>query len=97
MAEVVTDTTVYNDGVYEGVGTGRNGEIKVAVTIEGGKITAVEVVEHNESADIGALALPKLVSQAIAANSAAIDGASGASMTTAGFREAVAAALELAK
>ena len=58
---------------------------------------AHEVVEHNESADIGALALPKLVSQAIAANSAAIDGASGASMTTAGFREAVAAALELAK
>ena len=46
---------------------------------------------------IGALALPKLVSQAIAANSAAIDGASGASMTTAGFKEAVAAALELAK
>ena len=97
VAEVVTDTTVYNDGVYEGVGTGRNGEIKVAVTIADGKITAVEVVEHNESADIGALALPKLVSQAIAANSAAIDGASGASMTTAGFREAVAAALELAK
>ena len=88
---------MYNDGVYEGVGTGRNGEIKVAVTITDGKISAVEVVGHSESEDIGALALPKLVSQAVAANSAAIDGASGASMTTAGFKDAVAAALALAK
>ncbi len=67
--------------MYEGVGTGRNGEI----------------LSHSESADIGALALPKLVDQAVAANSAAIDGASGATMTSDGFRQAVAAALELAK
>ena len=93
----MTDSTVYNDGVYEGTGTGRNGEIHVAVTVEGGRITGVEIVSHSESEDIGALALPKLVSQAIAANSAAIDGASGASMTTAGFKDAVAAALALAK
>ena len=50
-----------------------------------------------QSADIGAAALPKLVDQAVAANSAAIDGASGASMTSEGFRQAVAMALELAK
>lgn len=97
VAAVAVDETVYNDGVYEGVGTGRNGEIRVAVTITDGKIAAVEVLEHSESADIGALALPKLVDQAVAANSAAIDGASGASMTTAGFKDAVAAALALAK
>lgn len=96
-AQVAVDTTVYNDGVYEGVGQGRNGEIKVAVTVEGGKITLIEVLEHSESADIGALALPKLVEQAVAANTANIDGASGATMTSDGFRAAVAAALELAK
>ena len=45
----MADTTVYNDGVYEGVGTGRNGEIKVAVTITDGKIAAVEVLEHADS------------------------------------------------
>lgn len=38
-----------------------------------------------------------LAQQAIAANGAVIDGATGASMTSAGFKEAVAAALELAK
>ena len=97
VAEVVVDATVYKDGVYEGVGTGRNGEIKVAVTVTDGKIAGVEILSHSESADIGALALPKLVDQAVAANSAAIDGASGATMTSDGFRQAVAAALELAK
>ncbi|MCR5087977.1 MAG: FAD-binding protein [Oscillospiraceae bacterium] len=96
-AQVVVDETVYNDGVYEGVGTGREGEIKVAVTVTDGKISAVEVLSHNESADIGGPALPKLIDQAVAANSAAIDGASGASMTSEGFRQAVAAALALAK
>ena len=97
VGQVVMDETVYNDGVYEGTGTGRNGEIKVAVTVTDGKISAVEILSHNESNDIGGPALPKLVDQAIAANSAAIDGASGASMTSAGFREAVAAALDQAK
>ena len=96
-AQVVADETVYKDGVYEGTGTGRNGEIKVAVTVKDGKISSVEVVSHNESSDIGGPALPKLVDQAVAANSSAIDGASGASMTSEGFRQAVAAALEQAK
>ena len=97
VAQVVVDETVYNDGVYEGSGIGRNGEIKVAVTVADGKISAVEILSSSESEDIGAMALPKLVDQAIAANSAAIDGASGATMTSDGFRQAVAAALELAK
>ena len=96
-SKVVADETVYKDGVYEGTGTGRNGEIKVAVTVKDGKISAVEIVSHNESADIGGPALPKLVDQAVAANTSAIDGASGATMTSNGFREAVAAALALAK
>ena len=94
---VEVNSTVYNDGVYEGVGNGRNGEIKVAVTVTDGKIATVEIVSHSESADIGGPALPKLISQAVAANSAEIDGASGATMTSDGFREAVAAALALAK
>lgn len=97
VAAVVVDETVYNDGVYEGVGTGRNGDIKVAVTVTDGKISGIEILNHSESEDIGAQALPKLVDQAVAANSAAIDGASGASMTSDGFRQAVAAALAQAK
>lgn len=50
-----------------------------------------------ESSDIGAPALDKLIQNAIAANSAEIDGASGATMTSDGFREAVAQALAKAQ
>lgn len=95
--EVFVDDTVYNDGEYEGTGNGRNGEMTVKVTVEGGKVAKVEVVSHNESGDIGGPALDKLIAQAVAGNTAAIDGASGATMTSDGFREAVAAALAQAK
>ena len=50
-----------------------------------------------ETDNIGVPAFDTLIEQAIAANSSVIDGSTGASMTSAGFREAVAAALELAK
>ena len=33
---------------FEGVGTGNGGDIKVAITVEDGKITAIEVLEQNE-------------------------------------------------
>lgn len=55
------------------------------------------VNSHAESSDIGAPALDKLIQNAIAANSAEIDGASGATMTSDGFREAVAQALAKAQ
>ena len=86
------------DGVYEGTGKGfKNGEIKVKVTITDGKISDIVVNSHAESSDIGAPALDKLIQNAIAANSAEIDGASGATMTSDGFREAVAQALAKAQ
>jgi fumarate reductase flavoprotein subunit len=69
----------------------------VTVTIQDGKISDIVVDNHAESSDIGEPALQKLVSDAIAANSAEIDGASGATMTSNGFREAVAQALSKAQ
>ena len=70
---------------------------KVDVTITDGKISDIVVNSHAESSDIGAPALDKLIQNAIAANSAEIDGASGATMTSDGFREAVAQALAKAQ
>ena len=95
--ESFVDDTVYKDGEYEGVGTGRNGQIKVKVTVSGGKVSGVEILENAETDNIGVPAFDTLIEQAIAANGATIDGATGASMTSAGFKDAVAAALELAK
>jgi len=96
-AEAFVDETVYKDGEYEGIGTGRNGDIKVKVTVSGGKVANVEILENVETENIGVPAFDTLIQQAVAANGATIDGATGASMTSAGFKDAVAAALELAK
>lgn len=71
---------------------GTGGDMEVTVTITDGKISDIVVNSHAESSDIGAPALDKLIQNAIAANSAEIDGASGATMTSDGFREAVAQA-----
>lgn len=90
---IVASDTVYKDGSYTGTGKGRGGDMEVTVTITDGKISDIVVNSHAESSDIGAPALDKLIQNAIAANSAEIDGASGATMTSDGFREAVAQAL----
>lgn len=78
---------------------GTGGDMEVTVTITDGKISDIVVNSHAESSDIGAPALDKLIqnANAIAANSAEIDGASGATMTSDGFREAVAQALAKAQ
>ena len=76
---------------------GTGGDMEVTVTITDGKISDIVVNSHAESSDIGAPALDKLNQNAIAANSAEIDGASGATMTSDGFREAVAQALAKAQ
>ena len=70
------------------------GDIKVKVTIEGGKITAI-TYEDAETPAIGGVALPDLVNQAIA-NDGAVDSISGATMTSSAFAAAVSDALSKA-
>ena len=95
FASMMASDAAYADGEYEGVGKGgMGGDIKVLVKIEGGQITSI-TYEANETPEIGGMALPKLVEQAIA-NSGAVDGVSGASLTTAAFQAAVADALSKA-
>ena len=67
------------------------------MTVSGGKVSNVEILDNVETDNIGVPAFDTLINQAVAANGAHIDGATGASMTSAGFKDAVAAALELAK
>lgn len=39
----------YVNGVYQGTGTGRNGDITLSVTIQDEKITEIEEVSQNET------------------------------------------------
>lgn len=94
--EVAVSEVAYTDGTYEGVGTGRNGDITVQVTITDGRISDIQC-ENIESADIGGPAIEKLIPMMIAANGGEVDAVSGATMSSTGFREAIDNALAQAK
>ncbi len=84
----------WKDGTYQGKGSGVFGDdIKVSVTIAGGKITAITVDEQKETETIGGVALPTYIEAVIANQSTGIDAVSGATMTLKGFTDAVNDAL----
>lgn len=81
------------DGVYEGSANGMGGAVKVTVTVSDGKITAVEVGEHNETAGISDPAIEQIPAKIVEAQSADVDAVAGATVTSEAIKEAVKAAL----
>lgn len=77
---------------FEGVGTGFGGEIKVAVTVDGGKLTAVEVLSHGETAGISDPAFAKIPATMIENQTVAVDTVAGCTFSSKGLIEAVTAA-----
>ena len=97
-AKLVSDqltlpTTGYKDGTFTSSANGMGGAVKVSVTVAGGKITNVEVLEHKETPGISDPALEKVPAAIVAANSAQVDGIAGATMTSNAIKEAVTKAL----
>lgn len=82
---------------YLGKGTGIGGDIVVRVTVNGGKIDNIEVLDHSETPDRGGKALELLQQEALDAQSAQIDVVSGATVTSDAFKAAVEEALSQAK
>ena len=77
---------------YEGVGTGKNGDVHVTVTIEDGVITDVVVGENKEDPTPGDLAIeriPEAIKSYQSINLLDLDIASGATFTTKGILSAV--------
>ena len=79
--------------VVESSSAGFGGEVKVALTIEEGKIVDAQVTGDSETPGIGAAALEPLAAQLVAAGSAEIDGVAGATVTSNAVKAAAAAAL----
>ena len=80
--------------VYEAAGTGKNGDIKVAVTIEGGKITDVSVGENTEDAIPGGVAIEQLPGIIVERQSIALDAVTGATLTSNAILSAVEQAIK---
>jgi FMN-binding domain len=78
----------------------RWGPVQVQVTIAGGKITEVTVLQqpngNDRDQEINSYALPQLREQVLTAQSANIDGVSGATVTSDGYRQSLQAALDAA-
>lgn len=78
---------------FEGTGTGRNGDIKVEITMDGDRIASVVVTEHQETAGIADPALERIPAEIVEYQSLGIDAVSGATITSDGILEAVEDAL----
>ncbi len=92
----------YVDGTYTGSGADAYyGTVQVQATISGGRITGVTFLQYpndrSTSRYINSQAMPQLIQEAIAAQSANVSGVSGASDTSAAFKESLGSALAQAK
>jgi uncharacterized protein with FMN-binding domain len=78
----------------------RWGPVQVAVSVAGGKVTDVQVVEYPNSnprdAEINSYALPILIDETKSAQSADIDMVSGATVTSEGYIQSLQSALDQA-
>ncbi len=93
---------LYTDGSYTGsVADAYYGKVQVKAIISGGKITDVQFLQHPQSHSnsvyINSRAMPLLTQEAISAQSASVDGVSGATFTSDAFRQSLSAALTQAK
>lgn len=90
---------VYKDGQYTGPAVDAYyGYIQVKVTIQGGKIANVEFLQYPHdrmtSMHINSQAMPYLKQEAIQAQSANVDGVSGATDTSQAFIQSLTSALK---
>ncbi len=84
----------YIPGSYTATSTGFGGNVTVKVTVDANSITAVEIEADNETPTVGGTALGTLSDQIMEAQSAEIDGVSGATMTSTAVKTALAQALD---
>lgn len=91
-----SDDSNYKDGTYQGEAEGFGGMVAVEVTVEKGKITAVEIVSAQKE-DGAYLSMAKdIIPKIIEAQSADVDTISGATFSSTGIKNASQEALEKA-
>ena len=85
------DTDAKTSG--EGTGKGHKGDITATVDFDGDNIKSIEAV-HNETEGLGDKAIDKLTDEMVENNTVKVDTVSGATYSSAGFIEAVTAAIK---
>ena len=91
-----SDDSNYKDGTYQGEAEGFGGTVAVEVTVEKGKITAVEIVSAQKE-DSAYLSMAKdIIPKIIEAQSTDVDTISGATFSSTGIKNSSQEALEKA-
>jgi uncharacterized protein with FMN-binding domain len=86
-----------DDGIYEGVGTGYRGTIKVRVVVGNDRIQDIKIVEHREDtitwpeAGVAAVTIPKKI---IEGQKISVDAVTSATFTSKGIMQALGKALK---
>ena len=98
--EVQADQGASADGVYTGTGKGMEGLVTVKLLVQDNRISCLETAQEGESQSRGgyeAIRDGRFAAMIEAAQGAGIDAISGATITTAGVRQAVEDALSQAE
>ncbi len=94
-------STDFEAGPNQGIGISENGindvPIVVRVTMSGDKISHIETLQEKETPYLGGKAIPILTNEMIEKQTTEVDAVSGASTTSAAFKEAVNQAIENAE
>lgn len=90
---VEIDPSSVDDGTYTGTGSGFKSDITVEVTVSGGEITDIVIVEHGDTAGISDEAFAEMPARIIDAQSLEVDTVSDATMSSQGIIDAVHDAL----
>ena len=84
---------VMADGTYAASVDGMDGPVAIEVTIADNAITAIAIIDDNETAGVGDKALEIIPERVIAAQSLAVDSVSGATVSSAAIKAAIANAI----
>ena len=94
-------STDFEAGPNQGIGISEKGindvPIVVRVTMSGDKISQIETLQEKETPYLGGKAIPVLTNEMIEKQTTEVDAVSGASTTSAAFKEAVNQAIENAE
>lgn len=90
------ETGEATDGTYSAAKSGYGGDVTVETTIEGGKITGIELKDHKESLVVIERAFPILEERILEAGTADVDSVTGATFSSFAVKSAVADAMEQA-
>lgn len=97
LALSVSAGAAYKDGSYTGTGPGKEGPIEVTVTVKSGAIAAVDITKGKDSPGLWEAVAKKMPKKVVKANSADVDGVTGATISSDGFKAAVKNALKKAE